>query len=87
MGVGEQLDLHVARPLDEPLQQEPVVGERGGRLASSRGQGLRQLVGLPDDAHPPSAAARARLDEQRVPDVDGRANEVLVCCHVTVVAR
>ena len=26
--IGEQLDLHVARPLDEPLEEEPVVAER-----------------------------------------------------------
>ena len=87
MRVGEQLDLHVARPLDEPLEQEPVVAERGAPPRAEPRPAPPAARRPPDDAHPPPAAAGARLDEQRVPDLGGRANEVLVCCHVTVVAR
>ena len=66
VGVREDLDLHVAWPLEVPLEQEPVVAERRRRLAPRRRQRLVELGRLANHAHPAPAAARARLDEERV---------------------
>ena len=75
------------RPFDEPLQEQPVVAECGRRLPARGGERVGQVACLPDDAHAPPAATRARLDEERVPELAGRTHQLLVCCHVTVVAR
>ena len=63
--VGEHLHLDVPRALDEPLQQQRVVAERGGRHAAGRRERLGQLRRRAHDLHPLAAAARGRLDEQR----------------------
>ena len=41
--VGEHLHLDVPRPLDEPLEQQRVVAERGGRHAAGGRERLGQL--------------------------------------------
>ena len=63
--VAEQLDLDVARPLEEALAEDRVVAERGLRLAPRRLERVVELAGPADDPHPAAAAARGRLDEQR----------------------
>ncbi len=76
--VAQDLDLDVPRSLDEPLEEQPVVPERGRRLAPRGGDGLRELRRIADDAHPAPAPARARLDEQRVADGVGPRRELRV---------
>ncbi len=63
--VAEQLDLHVARPLDVPLGEHPVVAERRLRLAPRGLERIGQLVTRAHDAHPAPAAARGCLQQQR----------------------
>ena len=54
-------------PLEEALEDEPVVAERRARLAARR-PAPRQAVGVGDDAHALAAAAGGGLDQQRVAD-------------------
>ncbi len=65
VGIGEQLDLDVARALEVALQVDAVVAETRLRLSSCRLERGRELLGGADDAHPSSAAAGRRLDDQR----------------------
>ena len=67
--VGEQLDLDVARPLEEALAEDGVVAERRGRLAPRRRERLVELLRRAHDAHAAPAAARRRLHEQREADL------------------
>ena len=85
--VAQDLDLDVPRPLDVPLQEQAVVAERRRGLPARRRQRLGELARLADDAHPAPAAARARLDQQRVPDRGGRPQHGVVARVVAVVAR
>ena len=63
--VGEHLHLDVARALDEPLEQQRVVAERGGRDAARGRERLGQLGRRAHDLHALAAAARGGLDQQR----------------------
>src|SRR5690606_25986838 len=69
LAVGEHLDLHVARVLQELLHVDHVVAERGLGLGLG---GLDRVgqVGLGvDHAHAASTAATGRLDDDRVADL------------------
>ena len=65
MRVAEELDLHVARPLDVPLGEHAVVAERRLRLALRGLERIGELVARADDAHPAPAASGSRLQQQR----------------------
>ena len=67
--VGEELDLYVAGPFEEALEEDAVVAERRLRLAPRRGDGLVELGRVADDPHAAAAATRHRLDEQREADL------------------
>ena len=73
--IGEDLHLDVARTLDEALEQQRVVAERGARDPACRGERCGQLVGRADDLHALAAAARRGLDEQRESHGIGRGDE------------
>src|SRR5262245_35241377 len=64
VGVAEDLDLDVAGVLDVALEEDRAVAERGGRLPLGRRQGLLQLGLVAHDAHAPTAAAEAGLDQE-----------------------
>ena len=66
--VGEHLHLDMARPLDQPLEQHPVVAERGLGLAPAGGQRVEEVLGIVDPAHALAAAAGHGLDQQREAD-------------------
>ena len=85
--VGEDLDLDVPRPLEILLEQHAVVaeGRRGLALAGRERGG--ELGGRGDDAHPLAAAARRRLDEDRVSNAIGRLLQERRILVVAVVAR
>ena len=71
--VEQDLDLDVARPLDESLQHESVIAERGDRLPARRGERIAECLPGPHDPHPLAAATGRRLDEERQSDrVRGR---------------
>ena len=65
VGIGEHLDLDVARLLDELLHVEPVVSKRGLRLAPGSRHRLGHLVEAAHQPHPLAAAAGAGLDHRR----------------------
>jgi hypothetical protein len=61
VAVGQQLDLDVARPLQELLHVHRAVAERGLRLVAGRLEGALDLVLARHDAHPLPAPARRGL--------------------------
>ena len=66
--VGEHLHLDMARPIDQPLEQHPVVAERCLGLAPAGGERLEEVRGLVDPAHALAAATGRGLDQQREAD-------------------
>ncbi len=66
--VAEDLHLDVARPLEVPLEVHGVLPERGARPIRACPQSLQQLLLVARDLHPDPAAARRRLDQQRIPE-------------------
>ena len=62
--VPRQLDLDVARALDEALEVHAAVTERGVDLGRRRCERRGDLGGAADDADPPPAAARDGLDRE-----------------------
>jgi len=67
--VGEHLDLHVARPRYCLFNVDARVAEGGHRLALRGGEGPVELLGALDEAHSLPAAARRRLEHDRVADL------------------
>ena len=67
--VGEELDLDVARPLDEALAVDAVVAERGLRLAAGRLDRVLELGRIADDPHPAATSSGSRLDHEREADL------------------
>ena len=76
--VPEDLEFDVPRPIHELLQVHAGVSEGRLRDAPGLGEGRRKALGLGDERHPLAAAARARLDEKREPDLDRLARELWV---------
>ena len=74
--VAEQLHLDVARPRQPPLEIDRGIAERGARLRSRRANRAGQIRRVGHRAHPFAAAARDRLDQQRVPDRRGDRRDV-----------
>ena len=69
VGVGEELDLDVARTLDVALAEDRAVAEGRLRLPRSGLERLLELVRLAHDPHPAAAASGRRLDEEREADL------------------
>ena len=65
VGVEQDLDLDVARTLEEALEDQSLVAEGRLRLASRRRQLGREIGRIADGPHPLAAAAGRRLDEDR----------------------
>ncbi len=62
-GIEEDLDLDVPGALDEPLEDEPVVAEDGGRLATAAARASRSRLGsrtMRIPLPPPPAAGLTR---------------------------
>ncbi len=66
--VAQQLDLDVARRPDLALEEDRAVAEGGRRLGRPGGQRGRQFGRRRHPAHPASATAGRRLDQQREAD-------------------
>src|SRR3954453_9353192 len=86
IGGEKDLDLDVTRALDEPLEDEPVITERGRRLAPGSGERIEKTVCFADGSHALATAAGRRLDEGRIADLRRCGSRVLVSLVVTVVA-
>ncbi len=64
--VGQHLDLDMARPRDQALDEHALVAEPGLRLAARALQRRVELVGRIHDPHAAPAAASRGLDQQRI---------------------
>ena len=71
-GVGDDLHLDVPAAADGPLQEDRGVPGRLGRLRAGPLERLLEVLGRADHADATAAAARGRLDHQRVADGFGR---------------
>ena len=69
MLVGEDLDFHVARPLDVLLDVDRVVAERLERLVARAAERLRHLGVGAHDAHALAAATGRGLEEHRIAEL------------------
>ena len=54
MGIGQHLDLDMARSLDQPLQKYRIVAESGARLALCAGQRIIELLQDPEQLMGPA---------------------------------
>ena len=82
--VGEDLELDVPRAPHVPFEQHRVVAERRLRFPPRARERFVERREIGDDAHPSSAAAGARFDQQRRADF-GRCGAQTVVVLVVVV--
>ena len=75
--VAQHLDFDVARVLDEFLDEDAVVAERGLGLRARALEALRHLVGRIGDAHALAAATGGGLDHYRIADLVGDADRLV----------
>src|SRR5512143_1808606 len=66
--VGEDLDLDMARRLQELLHVDHGVAKGGARFGLGHGHGIQQRSLGVDHAHAAAAAAAGRLDDDRITD-------------------
>ena len=69
VSVAEDLHLHVPRPFDVALEEHRRVTEGRLRLAARAGNGLGEVGGRADDAHPLATAPCGGLHQHRVADL------------------
>ena len=72
--VAEQLDLDVARLLDELLDEHAIVAEARQSLAPGRLEAVADIGFGPCQPHALTAAARRRLHHHRIADLGGNAH-------------
>ena len=77
VGVGQHLDLDMARLLDEFLDEDAVVAEGGGCLGFRAIEALARLGVVPSNAHALAAAAGGCLDHHRIADLGGNLHGVV----------
>ncbi len=75
VGVGEDLDLNVARAQQRAFEDQLAGAEGVFRLGPGAGQRLGQLGGVADKAHAAPAAAGGRLDHEGEADRFGRRDQ------------
>jgi hypothetical protein len=85
--IAQHLELDVARVLDVLLDVDVADTEGRLRLALGRLERLRQLARGPDDAHAAAASARHGLDDDRVAEILGDPDGLLLGIHRAVTAR
>ncbi len=78
VGVGQDLDLDVAGPVDPALDEERVVPEGGTGLTAGRRDLLLEPGQIPHQPHALAAAARARLQQHGRAQLAGRLGQVRV---------
>src|SRR4051794_5770515 len=74
-GIGEHLNLDVARPFDQALDVQRAVAEGGLRFATRGADRLAESAGLARGAHALAAAAGRRLDQDGEPDLCRRGGD------------
>jgi hypothetical protein len=85
--IGDELHLDVPRILDELLDVDPGVVERGQRLLPRGGQGVLEFLARAHNAQPASAPAGQRLDHHRIADFLGDLERGFVVLDHAVAAR
>ena len=76
LAVADHLHLDVARMVEEALDIDPVVAERGAGLVARHAHGVAQLVLVPDHRHAAPAATRHRLDQHGKADLVGELDRL-----------
>ena len=71
--VGGDLDLDVARGLDQLLQVDPIIAERAPGLAPGEAEERIELVLAVNALDPATPSPAGRLDQQRVTDLGRQA--------------
>ena len=84
--VAEHLELDVPRRLDVLLDVDVADAERRLGLALRGLDGVRQLAGRAHDAHAAAAAAGGRLDDDRIADLLGELERLLLALDRAVAA-
>ena len=85
--IEEDLDLHVARPVEVPLEQEAIVPEGSGRLAARAAEELPQVRRDSRHVHALAASTRDGLDQHGVADRVRFPRERTIGLRATVAAR
>ncbi|GAA4010595.1 hypothetical protein GCM10022280_04810 [Sphingomonas swuensis] len=85
--VAEQLDLDMARALDELLDEHPVVAEAGEALALGRLEAVAHVLFGPGEAHALAAAAGRGLHHHRIADLARDPDRIVGGGDVTEEAR
>ena len=85
--VAEDLELDVARRLDVLLDVDVAHAERRFRLALRGLDRVRQLARRAHDPHAAAAAAGGRLDDDRIADLLGDLERLLLALDRAVAAR
>jgi hypothetical protein len=75
--VAEQLDLDMARALDELLDEHAVVAEAGQPLALGRLEAFAHVAFGPGQPHPLAAAAGRGLHHHRIADLAGDPHRIV----------
>ncbi len=87
LGIGYDLHLHMARPLQEFLHQHMLVAEGALGLALRARQRIGEFGGAVDPAHALAAAASRRLDQHWIADLVGRLAQGFLVLGIAVIAR
>ena len=78
VAISQNLHLDVAGLLDEALEKERVIAERGTGHAPSRVESTGNSIGLAHDRHALATATGRRLDQQREPDLGSSSHQIVV---------
>lgn len=76
MGEGNEANLDVPRPFDQPLDEHGAISESGEGLVGSRHVVLLQLLSRADNTHTTAAATHGGLAHDRVADAVGALDEL-----------
>ncbi len=76
--VGDHLDLDMARPFHEFLQEDGGIAKRRPSLSGCTLHRPGQIASIPDHAHPLAPAAGRGLDQYRPSGLVGRPVDGLV---------
>src|SRR5579864_9227671 len=79
--VAQHLDLNMPGRLDVLFEVDAARPEGSFRLAGRGLEQLRQLLRVPDNAHPATAASGDGLDHDGIPQLLGHADGLLVTLH------
>ena len=86
MAIAGELHFEVPRPLDQLLDQHPVVAEGAHRFAPRQVELGKEIGQVVDAAHALATTAGARFDQQRCADGPGLLQQVLRSLFVAVIA-